>query len=119
MTFIVDFFTFDDTKKDSVTKNLNDNFKKRTKELFLSDDPNIKEKLFSSFENDKKKVKDDLKKNLIEDLSEKNKRYIKNKGIKSYCDETIDIKLKEFDDLLTKEEEKIRKENEYKAEISK
>jgi len=122
MYTIIDFLTPEDHKKDKVAEDVNNNFKKKTKELLSSNDPKVKEQLFSHWEEDKKKVKEELKKNILDNLTETGKRYSKNKDIKAYCDEKIKDKLKEFDDLLTKEEEKRKqkeKEDEYRREIYK
>ncbi len=119
---IIDFLTPEDLKKDIVAKDINNNFKKKTKELFSSEDPKVKEKLFSHWEEDKKNVKEELKKTILDNLTETGKRYAKNKDIKAYCNEKLKDKLKEFDDLLTKEEEKRKqkeKEDEYIREIYK
>ena len=119
---IIDFFTTEDHKKDIVAEDINNNFKEKTKELFSSEDPKVKEKLFSHWEEDKKKVKEELKKNILDNLTETGKRYAKNEDIKAYCNEKLKDKLKEFDVLLTKEEEKRKqkeKEEEYIREIYK
>lgn len=41
MYTIIDFLTPEDHKKDKVAEDVNNNFKKKTKELFSSNDPKV------------------------------------------------------------------------------
>ncbi len=105
-----DIFTFTDTKKERITKDLNDLSKKSIDKMFSTENLEKKEnrdKLFSKDESVKKKVKEDFEKQLRAQLNEDNKRYIKKDELNNYCEAEIKKKSLEFEDRLKREEEKI------------
>lgn len=115
MSFI-DWFTSTKTKKESISKDLNDISVKSINDMFSKENLEKREnseKLFSKDESIKKKVKEDFEKNLKARLNEDNQRYIKQDELKNYCNGEIKKKLDDFEKRLEKEEQiKIQKDRE-------
>ena len=115
MSFI-DWFTSTKTKKESISKDLNDISVKSINDMFSKENLEKREnseKLFSKDESIKKKVKEDFEKNLKARLNEDNQRYIKQDELKNYCNGEIKKKLHDFEKRLEKEEQiKIQKDRE-------
>lgn len=115
MSFI-DWFTSTKTKKESISKDLNDISVKSINDMFSKENLEKREnseKLFSKDESIKKKVKEDFEKNLKARLNEDNQRYIKQDELKNYCNGEIKKKLDDFEKRLEKEEQiKIKKDRE-------
>lgn len=113
MSFI-DWFTSTKTKKESISKDLNDISVKSINDMFSRENLEKREnseKLFSKDESIKKKVKEDFEKNLKARLNEDNQRYIKQDELKNYCNGEIKKKLHDFEKRLEKEI-KIQKDRE-------
>lgn len=107
MSFI-DWFTSTKTKKESISKDLNDISVKSINDMFSKENLEKREnseKLFSKDESIKKKVKEDFEKNLKARLNKDNQRYIKQDELKNYCNGEIKKKLDDFEKRLEKEEE--------------
>ena len=104
------------SKKESISKDLNDLSKKSINDIFSKENLEKREnseKLFSKDESVRKKVKEDFEKKLREELNEDNQRYIKNVELNKYCDNEIGKKINEFENKWKEvEEEKIKKERE-------
>lgn len=120
MNSIKDFFTTTKTKKQSISKNLDNLSAKRIEELFSEKNLEKREnteKLFSKDEQIKKKVKEEFENDLRARLNEDNQRYIKDDDLNKYYKAQMEKKVSEFDERLTKEIEKKEKQ-EREEEIS-
>ena len=111
-----DWLKTKNSKKESISKDLNDLSKKSINDIFSKENLEKREnseKLFSKDESVRKKVKEDFEKKLREELNEDNQRYIKNVELNKYCDNEIGKKINEFENKWKEvEEEKIKKERE-------
>lgn len=108
-----DWLKTTNSKKESISKDLNDLSAKAINDTFSKENLEKTEnskKLFSKDEEVKKKVKEKFKKNLKAQLNEDNQRYIKKDELNKYCDTEIEKKTLEFEEQWQKEIDKKEKE---------
>jgi hypothetical protein len=108
-----DWLKTTNSKKESISKDLNDLSAKAINDTFSKENLEKTEnskKLFSKDEEVKKKVKEEFKKNLRAQLNEDNQRYIKKDELNKYCDTEIEKKTLEFEEQWQKEIDKKEKE---------
>ena len=114
---IIDFFTSDKTKKESISQDLNNLSENSIKETFSKENLEKTEnqkKLFSNDEEVKKKVKEEFTENLKARLNKDNQRYIKDGKYNEYCNEVLKQKGHEFEEFWQKEIDKKEKEEREK-----